>query len=248
MTIAGVFCASWESLVWSVGTASRHPPRAFAFDDFHRVRRWFFSTYRNCDKRPRPIGTFSDLPGRDRAAVACSLIESGTSSSVLPDAVARDLATRAIASRCRCSTTRPTRRRRSAGARSPTCARVTLTWTSSNVRQRRPLWLQGNGAPRERPRAASRASSSRSSTPTSCRRPTCSSRASITSFDPRVAVAQCRWQRISNRRDFSSLTEVQALMLDGHFMMEGTAGCTRLDRFFNFNGNRRHSWRRLGDR
>ena len=59
-------------------------------------------------------------------------------------------------------------------------------------------------------------------------------------LDPRVAVVQCRWDHIN--RDFSALTEVQALMLDGHFMMEH-AGRNRSDRFFNFNGTA-GIWRR----
>jgi cellulose synthase/poly-beta-1,6-N-acetylglucosamine synthase-like glycosyltransferase len=58
--------------------------------------------------------------------------------------------------------------------------------------------------------------------------------------DPRVAVVQCRWEHIN--RDFSALTEVQALMLDGHFIMEH-AGRNRGDRFFNFNGTA-GMWRR----
>src|SRR3954470_20982441 len=36
--------------------------------------------------------------------------------------------------------------------------------------------------------------------------------------DPKVAVVQCRWEHIN--RDFSALTEVQGLMLDGHFIMD----------------------------
>ncbi len=59
-------------------------------------------------------------------------------------------------------------------------------------------------------------------------------------LDPRVAVVQCRWDHLN--RDFSALTEVQALMLDGHFMMEH-AGRNRSDRFFNFNGTA-GIWRR----
>jgi hypothetical protein len=43
-------------------------------------------------------------------------------------------------------------------------------------------------------------------------------------------------------RDFSALTEVQALMLDGHFIMEH-AGRNRSGRFFNFNGTA-GIWRR----
>ena len=58
--------------------------------------------------------------------------------------------------------------------------------------------------------------------------------------DPKVAVVQCRWEHVN--RDFSSLTEVQALMLDGHFIMEH-AGRNWSGRFFNFNGTA-GIWRR----
>ena len=58
--------------------------------------------------------------------------------------------------------------------------------------------------------------------------------------DPKVAVVQCRWGHVN--RDFSALTEVQALMLDGHFIMEH-AGRNRSGRFFNFNGTA-GVWRR----
>jgi cellulose synthase/poly-beta-1,6-N-acetylglucosamine synthase-like glycosyltransferase len=59
-------------------------------------------------------------------------------------------------------------------------------------------------------------------------------------LDPKVAVVQCRWEHIN--RDFSALTEAQALMLDGHFIMEH-AGRNRSGRFFNFNGTA-GLWRR----
>jgi cellulose synthase/poly-beta-1,6-N-acetylglucosamine synthase-like glycosyltransferase len=58
--------------------------------------------------------------------------------------------------------------------------------------------------------------------------------------DPRVAVVQCRWEHLN--RDFSALTETQALMLDGHFVMEH-AGRNWSGRFFNFNGTA-GIWRR----
>src|SRR3954449_2362071 len=58
--------------------------------------------------------------------------------------------------------------------------------------------------------------------------------------DPKVAVVQCRWEHLN--RDFSALTEVQALMLDGHFIMEH-AGRNRAGRFFTFNGTA-GIWRR----
>ncbi|MEL6940073.1 MAG: glycosyltransferase [Cyanobacteria bacterium J06598_1] len=51
--------------------------------------------------------------------------------------------------------------------------------------------------------------------------------------DPSVGMVQGRWTHIN--RGYSLLTEIQALMLDGHFVIEQTArhraGC-----FFNFNG------------
>ncbi len=51
--------------------------------------------------------------------------------------------------------------------------------------------------------------------------------------DPTVGMVQARWVHIN--REYSLLTEIQALMLDGHFVVEQTArdqsGC-----FFNFNG------------
>ena len=51
--------------------------------------------------------------------------------------------------------------------------------------------------------------------------------------DPKVAMVQVRWEHLN--RDYSTLTEVQALMLDGHFVIEHTAR-HRSGRFFNFNG------------
>jgi cellulose synthase/poly-beta-1,6-N-acetylglucosamine synthase-like glycosyltransferase len=63
----------------------------------------------------------------------------------------------------------------------------------------------------------------------------------IDSFtDPKVAVVQCRWEHVN--RNYSALTEVQALMLDGHFIMEH-AGRNWSGRFFNFNGTA-GIWRR----
>ncbi len=58
--------------------------------------------------------------------------------------------------------------------------------------------------------------------------------------DPKIAVVQCRWEHLN--RDFSALTEAQALMLDGHFVMEH-AGRAWSGRFFNFNGTA-GLWRR----
>ncbi len=58
--------------------------------------------------------------------------------------------------------------------------------------------------------------------------------------DPKIAVVQARWGHLNF--DHSALTRIQALMLDGHFIMEHTARC-RSGRFFNFNGTA-GIWRR----
>ena len=58
--------------------------------------------------------------------------------------------------------------------------------------------------------------------------------------DPKVGMVQTRWGHIN--RDFSLLTEVQSIMLDGHFVMEHGAR-SRSARFFNFNGTA-GVWRR----
>ncbi len=49
----------------------------------------------------------------------------------------------------------------------------------------------------------------------------------------RVAMVQARWGHIN--RDYSLLTRVQSMMLDGHFTIEHIAR-NRSGRFFNFNG------------
>ncbi len=58
--------------------------------------------------------------------------------------------------------------------------------------------------------------------------------------DPGVGMVQGRWDHLN--RDFSLLTRIQAMLLDGHFVIEHTArhrsGC-----FFNFNGTA-GVWRR----
>jgi cellulose synthase/poly-beta-1,6-N-acetylglucosamine synthase-like glycosyltransferase len=51
--------------------------------------------------------------------------------------------------------------------------------------------------------------------------------------DEKVGMVQARWGHVN--RDFSRLTEVEAIMLDGHFVIEHTAR-HRSGRFFNFNG------------
>jgi cellulose synthase/poly-beta-1,6-N-acetylglucosamine synthase-like glycosyltransferase len=51
--------------------------------------------------------------------------------------------------------------------------------------------------------------------------------------DPSVGVVQTRWGYLN--RDYNLLTEVEAMLLDGHFILEHTARCGR-GLFFNFNG------------
>ena len=58
--------------------------------------------------------------------------------------------------------------------------------------------------------------------------------------DPKVGLVQMRWSHIN--RDYSLLTKVQAIMLDGHFVVEQTAR-NRCGGFFNFNGTA-GMWRR----
>src|SRR4029450_6763121 len=58
--------------------------------------------------------------------------------------------------------------------------------------------------------------------------------------DPGVGMVQARWGHLN--RDFSRLTRIQAILLDGHFVIEHTAR-HRSGRFFNFNGTA-GIWRR----
>jgi len=58
--------------------------------------------------------------------------------------------------------------------------------------------------------------------------------------DPKVGMVQTRWTHIN--RNYSFLTEVEAIMLDGHFVLEHS-GRARSDVFFNFNGTA-GMWRR----
>lgn len=51
--------------------------------------------------------------------------------------------------------------------------------------------------------------------------------------DPQVGVVQTRWSYIN--RDYNFLTEVEAMLLDGHFILEHGAR-SRAGYFFNFNG------------
>jgi cellulose synthase/poly-beta-1,6-N-acetylglucosamine synthase-like glycosyltransferase len=59
--------------------------------------------------------------------------------------------------------------------------------------------------------------------------------------DARVGMVQARWGHIN--RDYSLLTRIQAILLDGHFVLEH-GGRNRAGRFFNFNGTA-GAWRRV---
>jgi cellulose synthase/poly-beta-1,6-N-acetylglucosamine synthase-like glycosyltransferase len=58
--------------------------------------------------------------------------------------------------------------------------------------------------------------------------------------DPGVGMVQARWGHLN--RDYSALTRAQAILLDGHFVIEHAAR-NRSGRFFNFNGTA-GIWRR----
>jgi cellulose synthase/poly-beta-1,6-N-acetylglucosamine synthase-like glycosyltransferase len=58
--------------------------------------------------------------------------------------------------------------------------------------------------------------------------------------DPKVGMVQTRWTHIN--RSYSFLTEVEAILLDGHFVLEHS-GRARSNVFFNFNGTA-GIWRR----
>jgi cellulose synthase/poly-beta-1,6-N-acetylglucosamine synthase-like glycosyltransferase len=58
--------------------------------------------------------------------------------------------------------------------------------------------------------------------------------------DPQVGMVQTRWTHLN--RNYSFLTEVEAILLDGHFVLEH-GGRSRAGVFFNFNGTA-GMWRR----
>jgi len=58
--------------------------------------------------------------------------------------------------------------------------------------------------------------------------------------DPAVAMVQARWGHIN--QDYSLLTKIQSILLDGHFVLEH-GGRNRAGLFFNFNGTA-GIWRR----
>jgi cellulose synthase/poly-beta-1,6-N-acetylglucosamine synthase-like glycosyltransferase len=59
--------------------------------------------------------------------------------------------------------------------------------------------------------------------------------------DDSIALVQARWGHIN--RDFSFLTKIQSILLDGHFIIEHVAR-NRSGRFFNFNGTA-GIWRKI---
>ncbi len=59
--------------------------------------------------------------------------------------------------------------------------------------------------------------------------------------DPKVGMVQTRWTHLN--RHYSFLTEVEAILLDGHFVLEHS-GRARTGLFFNFNGTA-GMWRRI---
>jgi cellulose synthase/poly-beta-1,6-N-acetylglucosamine synthase-like glycosyltransferase len=59
--------------------------------------------------------------------------------------------------------------------------------------------------------------------------------------EPNIGMVQTRWTHIN--RNYSFLTEVEAILLDGHFVLEHS-GRARTGLFFNFNGTA-GMWRRL---
>lgn len=71
-------------------------------------------------------------------------------------------------------------------------------------------------------------------------RPDCIRRMIDYFTDERLGMVQMRWSHIN--ADYSLLTKVQAIMLDGHFVIEQTAR-NRAGGFFNFNGTA-GMWRR----
>ncbi len=81
----------------------------------------------------------------------------------------------------------------------------------------RPHGLQGRGA-RSGHAGGARRASSPSSTPTSSPRRTSCGAPCTTSPTRKVGMVQARWGHLN--RDYSLLTKIQAILLDGHFVLE----------------------------
>ena len=78
------------------------------------------------------------------------------------------------------------------------------------------------------------------STPTSCPLPDFLMRTMPHFSDPKIGMVQARWGHIN--QDYSLLTKIQSILLDGHFVLEH-GGRNRAGHFFNFNGTA-GVWRR----
>jgi len=53
--------------------------------------------------------------------------------------------------------------------------------------------------------------------------------------EPGIGMVQTRWTHLN--RDYNFMTQVEAILLDGHFVLEH-GGRSRAGVFFNFNGTR----------
>ena len=100
----------------------------------------------------------------------------------------------------------------------------------------RPHRLQGRRA-RGRAEGGAAASTSPFSTPTSFRRRTSCAAPMHFFTDPKVAMVQARWGHINE--DYSLLTKIQAILLDGHFVLEH-GGRNRAGTLLQFQRHRRH--------
>ena len=224
MTISGLVVGTYLAVLLGAGDV-RLPPLSSLV--------WLY--YRNRHRRPRPPGTFAELPA---VTVQLPLFNEMYVVERLLDAVAgirypRDRFQIQVLDDST-DETQEICKRKIAELR----ARASPSWTSSTSTASTAAGFKA-GALRERPahRQGRVHPDLRRRLPAAARHP----RARDHHFsDPKVAVVQCRWEHVN--RDFSALTEVQALMLDGHFIMEH-AGRNWSGRFFNFNGTA-GMWRR----
>ena len=144
--------------------------------------------------------------------------------------------TRAICSRSRCWTTRPTRRAASPSSRCGATPRRAST-SSTSTATTAPATRRARSRPGSRSRAAS---SSRIFDADFIPTADFLTRLMPHFRDPKVGMVQARWGHINH--DYSLLTKIQAILLDGHFILEH-GGRNRGGRFFNFNGTA-GVWRR----
>ena len=149
----------------------------------------------------------------------------------------RDRLSDATSSRFRCSTTRPTRRARSREL--AVRRQAARGFDIKYLHRDEPRRLQGRRARGGAGRGARRVRRDlRRGLRAAVRLP--ARRRSRTSTTSRVAVVQARWGHLN--QSYSLLTNVQAILLDGHFVLEH-GGRNRSGCFFNFNGTA-GVWRR----